>query len=135
MPLRINLPPLTRVLLVLIAGTSLVYQAAYYRDPAHKSSRVVTVPWIALVPQASIFYPWVFITSTLAEPNVVTLLIAGATVLFGGKYLERAWGSAEFGKFLLITTLIPNVVATILYILLFAITRAKAQEYASIALS
>ena len=128
MAFRISLPPLTRVLLVLLVGTSLVYQAAYYRDPGRTNLTVVTVPWIALVPQLAIFYPWVFVTSTLAEPNVLTLLIAGATILFGGKYLERAWGSAEFGKFLLVTTLVPNLVSAILYILVFAITRTRDQE-------
>ena len=79
--------------------------------------------WIALTPQLSIFYPWVYITSTLAERNIITLLIAIATILYGGKYLERAWGSAEFGKFLLVVILVPNVVATILYVLLYVITR------------
>lgn len=126
--LRINIPPLTRVLLVALIGFSVIYQAAAYRS--HKAGDSPTgtiVPWMTLTPQLSIYYPWVYITSTLAEKNVVTLLIAGATVLYGGKYLERAWGSAEFGKFLLVITLIPNVVAAILYVFIFVITRADSR--------
>ena len=128
MALRINIPPLTRVLLVFLVGLSVVYQAASYR--ASKSAdptKGAIIPWITLIPQLSVYYPWVYITSTLAERNVVTLLVAGATVLYGGKYLERAWGSAEFGKFLLVITLVPNTVAAILYILLFVVTKADAQ--------
>ena len=128
MPLRINIPPLTRVLLVFLVGLSVVYQAASYS--ASKSAdpkKAAIIPWITLIPQLSVYYPWVYLTSTLAEKNVVTLLVAGATVLYGGKYLERAWGSAEFGKFLLVITLVPNAVATILYVLLFAVSRADAQ--------
>jgi len=125
MALRINIPPLTRVLLVALIGCSIVYQAAAYgRIRATSPGRWVPVPWITLIPQLSIFYPWVYITSAFAERNVLTLLVAAATVLYGGKYLERAWGSAEFGKFLLVVTLIPNVAATILYVILFAITRS-----------
>ena len=128
MPLRINIPPLTRVLLVFLVGLSVVYQAASYS--ASKSAdpkKAAIIPWITLIPQLSVYYPWVYLTSTLAEKNVVTLLVAGATVLYGGKYLERAWGSAEFGKFLLVITLVPNAVAAILYVLLFAVSRADAQ--------
>ena len=70
------------------------------------------------------FYPWVYITATFAEQNILTLLVSSATILLGGKYLERAWGSREFGKFVLVVTLIPNVVSAFLYVIWFAITRA-----------
>ena len=128
MRLRINIPPVTRALLVLLFGFSLVYQAASYRSqrsinqPPHN-----VVPWIALTPQLSVYYPWVYITSTLAEQNVLTLAIAGATFFYGGKYLERAWGSRDFTKFLLLVTIVPNVIAAFLYVLAFAITRRDAQ--------
>ena len=127
MALRINIPPLTRVLLILLVGLSLVYQAASYRERRSGATTHTGVPWLALTPQLSVYYPWVYLTSTFAERNVATLLVAGATVFYGGKYLERAWGSAEFGKFFLVATLIPNVTAALLYVLVFAITRADAQ--------
>ena len=118
MAFRINIPPVTRVLLILLLGFSLVYQAAHYKTPGSQYS----LAWIVLRPQLSVYYPWVYITSTLAEQNIITLLIAIATVLYGGKYLERAWGSAEFAKFLLVVTLVPNVIASVLYLLLHVIT-------------
>ena len=128
MALRINIPPLTRVLLVVLVGLSVVYQAASYRQ--NKSGGSIPqpgIPWISLTPQLSIYYPWAYVTAAFAEKNVLTLLIGGATLLYGGKYLERAWGSAEFGKFLLVVVLLSNVVASCLYVLLFALTRADAQ--------
>ncbi|MCJ1418991.1 hypothetical protein MMC32_005342 [Xylographa parallela] len=133
MALRINIPPLTRALLVVLVGLSVVYQAASYRQNKSADSRNPRgVPWIALTPQLSIYYPWAYITSTFAEKNVLTLLVGAATLLYGGKYLERAWGSAEFGKFLLIVVLLSNVVASCLYVLLFAITRADAQAWVTL---
>jgi len=78
---------------------------------------------IALTPQLVFFHPWTFVTATFAEISLFTLLIATATVFFGGKYLERAWGSKEFGKFVLVVTIIPNLIATFLYLIVFAFVR------------
>lgn len=64
---------------------------------------------------------------------MITLLIAGATILYGGKYLERAWGSREFGKFLLVVILVPNLVTAFLYVLLFVVTRAHSLGYVQFA--
>ena len=123
MQMRINIPPLTRVLLALVLAISIAHQITRYLygglDPE----------LLALIPQWSLFYPWVYFTATFAEQNVVTLLIAGATILYGGKYLERAWGSTEFGKFVLLVTVLPNFLATLVYVLWFAITRDESRAY------
>lgn len=123
MQMRINIPPLTRVLLGLLIAISTAHQITRYffggLDPE----------LLALIPQWSLFYPWVYITATFAEQNVVTLLIAGATILYGGKYLERAWGSTEFGKFVLLVTVLPNLIATFVYVLWFAITHDDSRAY------
>ena len=123
MQMRINIPPLTRVLLALLFAISTAHQITRYvfggLDPE----------LLALIPQWSLFYPWVYLTATFAEQNIVTLLIAAATILYGGKYLERAWGSTEFGKFVLLVTLLPNLVATFVYVLWFAITRDDSRAY------
>ena len=118
MQLRINIPPLTRVLLALLAATFITYQVIRTRHPE----------FLALIPQLSILYPWVYITATFAEQNILTLLITAATILYGGKYLERAWGIKEFGKFVLIVTVIPYVGAAIVYLLWFAISRTDAHS-------
>jgi membrane associated rhomboid family serine protease len=62
-------------------------------------------------------YPWTLLSSVFVEQNIVTLLINGATVLFGGRYFERAWGSKDFALVLLITSLIPNILAVPTYII------------------
>ena len=121
MQLRLNIPPLTKILLALllaIAGSHQLNRYIFHTLP---------VELLALVPQQSVFYPWVYITAVFAEQNLFTLFIAGATILYGGKYLERAWGSAEFGKFFLVVTVIPNAWTSIIYVLWFAITRDSAR--------
>lgn len=123
MQMRINIPPLTRVLLALLIAISVTHQITRYIFGGLDQG------FLAIIPQWSLFYPWVYATATFAEQNVVTLLIAGATILYGGKYLERAWSSTEFGKFVLIVTVLPNVAATFIYVLWFAITRDESRAY------
>lgn len=123
MQLHINIPPLTRVLLALTLVASTIFQIARFQLGSPKD-------FLALVPQRSLFYPWAYFTATFAEQNILTLFIAVATILFGGRYLERAWGSKEFGKFVLLGTLLPNFIASLLYVLWFAITREAEQALA-----
>ena len=113
MPLRINIPPLTRLLLISLIGLSAIYQVTHYTAA------------IVLVPNITILFPWVYITSAFAEENLLTVLIGGATIFYGGKYLERAWGSSGFGKFMLVITVIPNAVTGLLYILAYGATGAE----------
>lgn len=122
---RINIPPLTRILLALLLVISSVYQIIRFVN----SSASDSWDFLSLIPQRSVFYPWVFFTATFAERNVVTLVIAGATVLYGGKYLERAWDTREFGKFVLVVTVIPNLAASLTYVLWFAVSRNDSHMY------
>ncbi|KAI9834884.1 MAG: hypothetical protein M1819_002792 [Sarea resinae] len=115
---RINIPPLTRILLVVLVTQSILNMAIRYRYWADG----IVNPYLTIVPNLSLFYPWVFVTATLVEQNVFTLLITGATIFYGGKYLERAWSSSELGKFLLIVTLVSNVFTATTYLLWFALT-------------
>lgn len=75
-----------------------------------------------MVPQLSLIYPWTFITTTLVENNLFTLAISVATIFYGGRYLERAWTSRDFAKFLLVTILIPNVLCFGFLVVMFAMT-------------
>lgn len=115
---RVSIPPLTRVLLALLVAISVTYQALRFGGDADP----VTGHYLALIPQWALFTPWVYFTASYSEQNILTFLIAGATILFGGKYLERAWGSLEFGKFILIVTVLPNFLASLVYVLLFALS-------------
>jgi membrane associated rhomboid family serine protease len=127
--MRINIPPFTRLLLGLLIGFSLVYQAASYRARSLGSNTSNVIPWITLTPQLSVYYPWVYATATLAEQNIITLVGAGATFFFGGRYLERAWGSSEFVKFILVTTVIPNLATAALYVVAFLVSRSDSVAY------
>lgn len=116
---RLNIPPLTRVLLALLVAFSVSYQALRY------GADYTAGHYLALIPVWALFTPWVYFTATYSEQNIVTILIAGATILYGGKYLERAWGSQEFGKFIVVVTLLPNVLASLIYVLLYAISQKE----------
>ena len=125
---RINIPPLTRGLLVALLVFSLLNAAARFRswdvDRTSKlGSRQYYAPYLTIVPGISIIYPWVFVTATFAEQNVVGMLITGATLFYGGRYLERAWSSTEYVKFLALISIIPNILTFILYVLAFAFSR------------
>lgn len=125
MPPRINLPPLTRALLLTLLAFSalnatLRFQSWSASAPTNHSSKYLTsprwaIPYLVLIPQKSIKFPWTFLTSSLIENNIVSLVISSAVVWFGGKYLERAWGGQEFAKFVLFVTMIPNIVTFVLY--------------------
>ncbi|KAK3946348.1 eukaryotic integral membrane protein-domain-containing protein [Diplogelasinospora grovesii] len=121
MPPRINIPPVTRILLIVLVLQSILSAAIRYRQwTAHSE---IFIPYLNLVPQLSLVYPWTFITTTLVESNVFTLGIACLTLYHGGRYLERAWSSREFGKFLLISSVIPNTLCFGTLIVFFTVTR------------
>jgi Eukaryotic integral membrane protein (DUF1751) len=46
-------------------------------------------PYLPLVPS---IYPWTLLTATFVEQNIFTVVLNAATLFYGGKYLERAWG-------------------------------------------
>ena len=130
MAFRINLPPVTRGLLAIIIALTFLYNVARWKlsqpDPASTTPTPANsrpyVPYLALVSSVCIWYPWTLLTATFVEQNIVTLLVNGATVFFGGKYLERAWGSQGFIYVVLISSIIPNLLAVPTYIFWAAIS-------------
>lgn len=134
---RINIPPLTRSSLLVCLCLSVLSGALRYRAWMQSQSagdtpdtQFFTVPFLAVVPALSITYPWTFVSATLVETNIFTLTITLATLFYGGKYLERAWGSSEFGKFLLVVAVVPNFLAFLFYIAWFAATGNVVRSYA-----
>ena len=93
-------------------GLTLLYGALKYHQlmstDAPSSSDPTVLPFITIVPGLSIIYPWVFATAALVESNIFTLAVTLSTLFYGGKYLERAWGSREFAKFLAVVAVVPN---------------------------
>lgn len=125
---RINIPPVTRILVIVIVALSFLYNIARWRqlsDAPPADQPQVIVPYLTLVPGQCLFYPWTFITSTFVERNIFTLTVNGLAVAFGGRYLERAWGSKEFAMVVLITAIIPNLIAIPVYVLWAGITGEK----------
>jgi membrane associated rhomboid family serine protease len=130
MPPRINLPPLTRALLLTLLSLSLLNAFLRFRSwsastPTNEQSATApsiyltsplwAISYLVLIPTQSIKFPWTFLTSALIENNIVSLAISSAVVWFGGKYLERAWGGQEFAKFVLFVTMIPNILTFFMY--------------------
>lgn len=120
MPPRLNIPPITRILLIALISQSLLSFAIRYRQWTAESD--IVVPYLVLVPQLSLIYPWTFLSTTLVENNMFMLGIGGVTLFYGGRYLERAWTSGEFAKFLLVVTGVSNVVVFGILVSLFAMT-------------
>ena len=121
MPPRWNIPPVTRILLGALILQSVLSAAVRYRQWSAHSE--IVVEWLTLVPQLSLFYPWTFLTTTLVEHNIFTLSIAALTLYHGGRYLESAWSSREFAKFLLVVSLIPKTLTFLALVSMFTLTR------------
>ncbi|KAF2154016.1 DUF1751-domain-containing protein [Myriangium duriaei CBS 260.36] len=139
MPIRFNVPPLTRALLVaaLVLTTANIFLRFRYSEPL-LSRNPVGVPFITIVPQISWKFPWVIATSALVEQNLLSLAASALTFFYGGRYLERAWGSAEYAKFVLFVVTIPNVLAFFTYWIWYTLsgnaTRATTTIHGAIAL-
>ncbi|KAI7788684.1 rhomboid family protein [Diaporthe eres] len=131
MPPRINIPPVTRILLITLGLQSILSAAIRYKQWTANSE--IVIPYLNLIPQLSLIYPWTFLTTTLVESNVFTLAIAAITLYHGGRYLERAWSSKEFAKFLLITALIPNTLCFGVMVTFFTVTRNESWTLTTIA--
>ena len=131
MPPRINIPPVTRILLVVLVLQSFLSAANRYRQWTSNSDSEIVIPYLTLIPQLSIIYPWTFLTTTLVENNIFTLAISGLTIYHGGRYLERAWSSAELAKFLAITAVIPNILCFGILVLFFVFTQNESWTYVS----
>lgn len=129
MPPRLNLPPVTRIALIALILQSVLSAAIRYRQWTAQSH--IVIPYLNLIPQLSITYPWTFLTTTLVENNLFTLAIAGTTLYQGGRYLERAWSSRELAKFLVVASLIPNLLTFGALIFFFSLTRDEDWTYAS----
>lgn len=132
---RINLPPLTRSLLAgLVVFTLLNFVLRPNSDWVEKVEKPLIgvgngVPYLTIVPGRSIIYPWVFALATVVEQNLLGLIITGLTIFYGGRYLERAWGSQEFTKFIMFVAMIPNILSFVLYMLGYLITSSEAALY------
>lgn len=130
MPLRVNIPPATRVVLISLLALSLLYNVARWRQLDTSAGSVQStpiIPYLTLVPSLFFYYLWTILTATFVEQNIFTVLLNAATIFYGGKYLERAWGSREFSKFIVTVAVIPNVVIIPIYLIWGAVTGSSSR--------
>ncbi|KAI8088146.1 eukaryotic integral membrane protein-domain-containing protein [Thamnidium elegans] len=120
-----NVPTLTKALVSLLLFCSIAPQVYMYRlnAEADADSDILSVcPFIGLLPGFVMYAPWTFLTATFYEDNIITVLCSVVVLLFCGKYLERAWGSKELLKFVIVTAVLSNVVTMFGILLSYYIT-------------
>lgn len=105
----------------MLLAQSLLSAAVRYRQWTENAD--IVIPYLTLVPQLSVIYPWTFLTSAFVESNIFTLGIATVSLYYGGRYLERAWSSAELAKFIALVALVPNVLTMCVMVIFFTLTR------------
>lgn len=147
---RFTVPPLTRVLLLLlIVFSSLAAITRYYTyillmaeatrkemgqgagdiapDPKNSiqvpQPSGVFVPYLTIVPGLSTTYPWVLFTASFVESNLLSFLFTGSTILYSGRYCEHIWGVAELARFVGLQTLGSNILTVLFYLLAFSARR------------
>ena len=129
---RLTVPPLTRsLLLVLVALTTLntILQPvgpialSFFTRIGHGS------PFLSIVPGQSWRYPWTLLSATFVEQNIWGLLVSILVLYFGGRYLERAWGLGELAKFVVIVSVIPNLLTLITYEIFYGLSRSDRALY------
>lgn len=149
LPLELNrVPIVTKSTVIASAFLSLSfwlldYRTSFSSNPkadhgSNAGSAGVSSGILTLIPQSSYYLPWTFVSSSLVNPNVFSLGIALATLLLGGRYLERAYSSRELAKFYAVLILVPNVTLFLSLFLLALCTQDRAwlstSIYGSVAL-
>ncbi|OBZ80275.1 hypothetical protein A0J61_11676, partial [Choanephora cucurbitarum] len=108
-----NVPSVTRALVLTLLSLSIASYVYIYRLQleADADTPIVSIcPFIGLLPGFVMYAPWTFLTATFYESNLVTLVFSVVVLLLCGKYLERAWGSRELLKYVIISAVLSNVV-------------------------
>ncbi|OLL26032.1 Rhomboid-like protein 19 [Neolecta irregularis DAH-3] len=123
----ITIPPVTRTTVGVSMVSTLIVTVlrlrAYLNGDSGSSSGVpYSVPYMTIIPNRSIVYPWTLLISSYVETNIFALLISFGTFLYAGRYFERAWNSKEYLKFLLIVTVIPNLCSMLFSLVAYGLT-------------
>jgi membrane associated rhomboid family serine protease len=127
---RINIPPVTRTLLLLLYGLTVLNSLLIPSSPLSFFIRIGQgSPWLSLIPGQSFLYPWTLLTASLVEQNIFGLLVNTLTLFFGGRYLERAWGLPEFAKFIVLICAIPNALCFLVYLAWYGMSDSHGALY------
>lgn len=91
------------------------------------------VPFLTIVPGKShYYYPWILITASFVEDSILALIFTASTLVYGARYCENVWGSKELGRFVLLQTIIPNLIALMFYSLVYSITDVPSRSVVTI---
>ncbi|KAI9028959.1 eukaryotic integral membrane protein-domain-containing protein [Phycomyces nitens] len=102
-----NVPILTKSLVSILL---IISTAATFYIHNKPQDALDVCPILGLVPGMALYRPWTFLTAAFYESNIFSLLASMVVLLLCGKYLERAWGSRELLKYIIITAILSNVV-------------------------
>lgn len=98
---------------VLLLSTLTLSILNFLASPSSASTS--TRSYLMLIPNVLPRYPWTLVTAAFVERSLISLVATCTGVLFGGKYLDRAWGSREFAQFVAVVVLMSNVAAVLSY--------------------
>ncbi|KTW27845.1 uncharacterized protein T551_02812 [Pneumocystis jirovecii RU7] len=77
--------------------------------------------FFVIVPGISYFYIWTFFIATFVESNFFAFIVLLSSLYYGGKYLEKSWGSKGLMKFILVIVIVPNIFAWTWYYIRYII--------------
>ncbi|ORY95400.1 eukaryotic integral membrane protein-domain-containing protein [Syncephalastrum racemosum] len=122
-----NIPPLTKAMvttLLVLSCASYIYsyRAQLNAEDDPSTTAFLGCPFIGLLPGLALYTPWTFLTATFYEDTLYALVFSSVVLLFCGKYLERAWGSRELLKYVLLTGVVSNIVTCLGIIMTFYIS-------------
>ncbi|RIA93186.1 eukaryotic integral membrane protein [Glomus cerebriforme] len=133
-----NIPPTVKVvafIIIILSGLGTVQRVKRWQDNGEKNEENTPtfssniLPDIALVPGFALQKFWTFLTAGFLETNLLGFLGSILVILVNGKYLERAWGSRDFLKFIGIVIIGANICTFLTYLCEYTITRDKFYLY------
>jgi len=113
-----SIPPATRFFTTATVLLSLLFLYLQWKNEA-----TYPLPYLALVPGSSLFYPWTFFTSVFVETSIYELVFTLIVIPPCLRYLERIWGAVETIKFVVVTATFSNIIAFCVNWIEFALLR------------
>lgn len=127
-----RIPIVTRTTVVASTVLSLMFWILNYRSTGPPGTSADYTNYLALVPGSAYYLPWTLLTSSFVSSNIFSLGVSLASLLLGGRYIERSFSSHELVRFYLVVTLGPNAVLLLSLLLLWLTTRDPTWLHVSI---